>query len=46
VRANFADGGAELGDRLEALDSDHLLLERLDELLDAALGLGLVVAGG
>src|SRR5713226_7977964 len=41
-----ADGSAQLVERLEALDPQHLLLERLDRLLGAAVRFGLVVEGG
>ena len=40
-----ADACAELVEGVEAFDPEHLLLERLVELLDAAVGLGLVVVG-
>src|SRR5215217_5813077 len=45
VGGELADAGAELLERVEALDPEDLFLERLDELLDAAVGLGLVVQG-
>ena len=45
VRGEAADAGAELLEGVEALDPEHLFLEGLDELLDAAVGLGLVVVG-
>ena len=45
VVGELADAGAQLVERVEALDPQDLLLERLDELLDAAVGLGLVVVG-
>ena len=41
-----ADGGAELLEGDEALEPEDLLLEGLDELLRAAVGLWLVVVGG
>src|SRR5664280_2479427 len=41
----LSDGGPELLEGVEALDPEHLLLECLDELLRAAVGLGLVVVG-
>src|SRR3954453_19921459 len=45
VGGELADAGAELLERVEALDPQQLFFERLDELLDAAVGLGLVVEG-
>ena len=45
VAGELADAGAELLEGVEALDPQHLLLEGLDELLDDAVGLGLVVEG-
>jgi len=45
VGGELADAGAELLERVEAFDPQHLLLERLDELLDDAVGFGLVVEG-
>src|SRR3954468_7764092 len=45
VDRELADAGAQLLERVEALDPEHLFLERLDELLDGAVGLGLVVKG-
>ena len=39
----LAHAGAELFERVEALDPEDLCLERLQELLDDAVGLGLVV---
>ena len=41
----LTDGRAELLEARKALDPQNLLLERLDELLRAAVGLGLVVVG-
>ena len=38
----LADAGAELLERVEALDLQDLFLEGLQELLDGAVGLGLV----
>ncbi len=40
VARELADAGAELLERVEALDPQHLFFERLDELLDDAVGLG------
>ena len=45
VAGELADAGAQLLERVEAFDPQDLFLERLDELLDAAVGLGLVVVG-
>ena len=45
VASEGADAGAELLEGVEAFDPEHLFLEGLDELLDAAVGLGLVVEG-
>src|SRR5215210_8151886 len=45
VAGELADASAELVERVEALDPEDLFLEGLDELLDAAVGLGLVVVG-
>jgi len=45
VLGELADACAELVEGVEAFDPEHLLLERLVELLDAAVGLGLVVVG-
>ena len=42
VASELADALAELFEGVKALDPQHLFLERLDELLDAAVGLGLV----
>src|SRR3954447_16916814 len=36
VAGELADAGAELLEGVEALDPQHLFLERLDELLDAS----------
>ncbi len=44
--AEGADGGSQLVERVEALDPEQLLLERLDRFLGAAVRLGLVVEGG
>ena len=44
--AEVSGGRAELFVGLEAFDPEQLLFERLDEFLDAAVGLGLVVVGG
>jgi len=46
VGGELADAGAELLERVEAFDPQHLLLERLDELLDDAVGFGLVWKAG
>ena len=45
VAGELADASAEFVERVEPLDPQHLFLECLDELLDAAVGLGLVVVG-
>ena len=45
VGGELADAGAELLERVEAFDPQHLLLERLDELLNDAVGFGPVVEG-
>ena len=42
VAGELADAGAELLEGVEAFDPEHLLFERLDELLDDAVGFGLV----
>lgn len=41
-----ADGASELLEAVEALDPEHLLLERVDEALEAAPRLRLVMVGG
>src|SRR3954451_841892 len=46
VARELTDAGAELLERVEALDPQDLFLERLEELLDDAVGLGLVDEGG
>jgi hypothetical protein len=45
VTANALDGVPEGLEGVEALDPQQLLLEGLDELLRATVGLGLVVIG-
>jgi hypothetical protein len=45
IAGELAHAGAELLKGGKALDPEHLLLQRLDELLRAAVGLGLVVLG-
>ena len=45
VAGELTDASAQLVERVEALDPQHLFLEGLDELLDATVGLGLVVVG-
>jgi hypothetical protein len=44
--AESADGGSQLVERVEGLEPEDLLLERLDRFLGAAVGLGFVVEGG
>jgi len=46
VASELADAGAEFLEGGEALDPEHLLLQCLDELLCASVGLGLVVVSG
>jgi hypothetical protein len=43
VAGELADAGAELLERLEALDPEDLFLEGLDQLLRAAVRFGLIV---
>ncbi len=42
VAGELADAGAELLEGVEVFDPEHLLFEGLDELLDDAVGFGLV----
>jgi hypothetical protein len=42
VAGELTDARAQLLEGVEALDPQHLFLERLDELLDDAVGLGLI----
>src|SRR3954466_9427552 len=46
VARELTDAGAELLERVEAFDPEDLFLERLEELLDDAVGFGLVDEGG
>ena len=45
VAGEVADAGAELLESAEAFDPQDLLLERLEEFLDDAVGFGLVGEG-